>query len=204
MSINHQNIFIIDDDIEVCKALRWLFESLNFHVETYTSAQLFLDTYRADKQGCLIIDVRLPIMGGLELLDYLKAQKNQIPIIMMTGYGDIPLAVRAMKAGAQDFILKPINHHNLLETVQKCIDMTIKKRDPHNIDERVSRLSPREKQVIDLLLNGKLNKEIAYELSISMSTVEAHRANIMQKMGAKNIAQLIKLYLQYQLDNEIC
>lgn len=200
MSGNRQTVFIIDDDIEVCKSLSWLFESVNFDVKTFANAHLFIDSYSSKKEGCLIIDIRLPAMSGLELLDYLKKQKNQIPIIMMTGYGDIALAVRAMKAGAYDFILKPINHYNLLEIVQKCMDISAKKCLIHGINERVERLSAREKQVIDLLLNGLLNKQIACELSISMSTVEAHRANIMRKMEAKNTPQLIKLYFQYQQD----
>ena len=204
MTITQQNIMIIDDDEGICHALKWLFESVNYHVDTYKSAQMFLDTPRENKQGCLIIDVRLPKMNGLELLEYLRLRKNQIPIIMMTGYGDIAMAVRAMKGGAQDFILKPLNHNCLLEIVQKCFDFSVRKYEVHNIHDRVNLLSTRERQVIDLLLHGKLNKEIAYELSISMSTVEAHRANIMNKMKAKNIAQLIKFYLQYQFDAERC
>ena len=141
-------------------------------------------------------------MSGLELQEHLKTLKSQLHVIIITGYGDIQMAVRAMKAGAIDFILKPLNDQYLLETVQKCFSNSV---DTHSIDlinERISQLSQRERQIIDLILDGKLNKEIAYELSISISTVEAHRASIMHKMQAKNLAQLIKLYLQAQFNSD--
>ena len=202
MKMDSQNIFIVDDDLDVCKALRWLFESVCFNVETYISAHLFLENYNSNKKGCLIVDVRMPIMSGLELLEYLKAQKSRLPVIIITGYGDIAMAVRAMKLGAVDFLLKPFNHHCLLETVQKSMSTSVNTSEIEQINERINRLTYRERQVIDLILAGKLNKEIAYELSISMSTVEAHRANKMQKMQAKNLAQLIKFYLQSQFNTD--
>lgn len=197
MNAENYTIFIIDDDQEVCTALRWLYESVNFNVKTYNSGQAFLEHYDPSKQGCIIVDVRMPMMSGLELLEHIKMRKNQIPVIVITGYGDISMAVRAMKLGAVDFILKPINDQSLLEIVQKCINHS-SKVNTVEVSERVKLLSKRELQIIDLILEGKLNKEIAYELSISISTVEAHRAHIMQKMQAKTIAHLIKLYLQSQ------
>jgi two-component system response regulator FixJ len=197
MNAENYTIFVIDDDQEVCTALRWLYESVNFNVKTYNSGQAFLEHYDPSKQGCIIVDVRMPMMSGLELLEHIKMRKNQIPVIVITGYGDISMAVRAMKLGAVDFILKPINDQSLLETVQKCINHS-SKVNTVEVSERVKLLSKRELQIIDLILEGKLNKEIAYELSISISTVEAHRAHIMQKMQAKTIAHLIKLYLQSQ------
>lgn len=199
---NNHTIFIIDDEINVCNALSWLFKSVQFNVETYENAQLFLEKFTNEKQGCIIMDVRLPGMSGLELLEQLKAQKIHIPVIIITGYGDIQMAVRAMKAGAVDFILKPFNDQCLLETVQKCINKTSNTGSIELIQERINSLSDREKQIINLILDGKLNKQIAYDLSISISTVEAHRANIMHKMQAKNLAQLIKMYLQVQFNNE--
>lgn len=202
MNKANQTVFIIDDDPEVCNALRWLYESVDYNVETYTSAQLFLTNYKPLVPGCIIIDVRMPIMGGLELLEHLKLQKNQLPVVMITGYGDIPMAIRAMKLGAVDFILKPINEQCLLEIVQKCIHQS-SKVNSIEIHKRVRQLTKREQEVIDLILEGKLNKEIAYELSISMSTVEAHRSNIMQKMQAKTIAHLVKLYLPYLMSSEL-
>jgi two-component system response regulator FixJ len=205
ISTDH-TVFIIDDDTEVCAALRWLFESIHLNVETYHSAPLFLKQLKNNKPGCLIIDVRMPEMSGLELLEQLKVQKSRLPVIIMTGYGDIPMAVRAMKAGALDFFLKPFNDQYLLEIVQKYINQSINNHSlihsTHDINERINCLSDRERQIIELIMDGSLNKEIAFELSISLSTVEAHRANIMKKMKAKNLAQLIKMYLQVQFIKE--
>ena len=202
MKSNNRTISIIDDNLDVCDALRWLFESVHFNVETYNSAHVFLENYSSKYQGCLIIDVRMPVMSGLELLEHLSIQKNRLPVIMITGFGDIPMAIRAMKLGAIDFVLKPINHQYLLEVVQRCTDQTLDANSTDDIIERISSLSERERQVIDLILDGRLNKQIAHDLSISISTVEAHRANIMRKMKAKNLAQLIKIYLQCQLQTE--
>ncbi|RUR09435.1 response regulator transcription factor [Legionella sp. km772] len=202
MTKNNPTIFIIDDEVNVCHALSWLFKSVQFNVETYENAQLFLEKYNPEKHGCIIMDVRLPGMSGLELLEQLKTQRSNIPVIIITGYGDIQMAVRAMKAGAVDFILKPFNDQCLLETVQKCISKIANTNSIDLIQERINNLSERERQIINLILDGKLNKQIAYELSISISTVEAHRANIMHKMQAKNVAQLIKMYLQVQFNNE--
>ena len=191
----NQSICIIDDDQEVCTALRWLFESMHFTVETCNSAEQFLNESRGKKHGCLLIDVRMPDMSGLELLEHLKVRRMRPPVIMLTGHGDIPMAVRAMKAGAVDFCLKPFNDQCLLELVQRCIAQS--SSDVSNsIHERLNTLSARERQIIDLIMEGKLNKEIAYELFISISTVEAHRAKIMDKMNAKNLAQLARAYLQ--------
>lgn len=201
ITASDHTIFIVDDDPEICNALSWLYESVEYKVKTYNNAQQFLEQYNSSTPGCIIIDVRMPIMSGLELLEHLKALKNQLPIVVITGYGDISMAVRAMKLGAVDFILKPINNQCLLEVVQKCIHQSTK-INSIEINERVKQLTNRERQIIDLILDGKLNKQIAYELEISMSTVEAHRANIMQKMQAKTIAHLIKLYLPYLMSSE--
>lgn len=202
MTKNNPTVFVLDDEINVCNALTWLFKSVQFNVEAYTNAQLFLDNYKQESHGCIVMDVRLPGICGLELLERLKAQKSTIPVIIITGYGDIQMAVRAMKAGAVDFLLKPFNEQCLLETVQKSISKISNTNSLELIQERIDNLSDREQQIINLILDGKLNKQIAYELSISISTVEAHRANIMHKMQAKNVAQLIKMYLQVQISNE--
>lgn len=198
MKIKNLTLFIIDDAPEICESLRCLFESVHYQVETYHSAQAFLENYPNNKSGCLIIDVRMPVMSGLDLLEQLNLQKNRFPVIIMTGYGNIGMAVRAMKLGAIDFVLKPFNDQCLLEIVQKCIIRPIDDNTNEHIRERIKHLSERERQVLDLISEGKLNKEIAYELSISMSTVEVHRANVMRKMQAKTLAQLVKFYLQSQ------
>jgi len=204
MHLNNSTIFIIDDDVVVCNALKSLFESVHFKVETYTNAQDFLIHFQNfSLPGCLIVDVRIPGMSGLELLEQLKVQKSSLPVIIITGHGDISMAVRAMKAGAVDFVEKPFNDQCLIEVVQKCINQLGDTDSVNLVNERVKLLSERELQIINLILDGKLNKEIAFELSISISTVEAHRAHIMHKMQAKNLAQLIKTYLQVQFNNQL-
>lgn len=199
MTKSNQTVFIIDDEAEVRDALQCLFESIQLHVETYETAAQFLEKYTSNRAGCLITDVRLSGMSGLELLEHLNAQNSSLPVIIITGYGDIQMAVRAMKAKAKDFFLKPLHDQSLLETVQNCMNQSEDLNSLELINERINSLSPRELNIIDLILDGKLTKEIAYELSVSISTVEAHRASIMQKMEVKNLAQLIKLYLQAKL-----
>ncbi|CAM2926126.1 two-component response regulator [Legionella steigerwaltii] len=203
MDFTDAAVFIVDDDPEICQALRWLFESVNIPVYTYANAKDFLESYNFKQKGCLIIDVRMPIMSGLELLEqHLNKSRTQLSVIMITGYGDISMAVRAMKAGASDFILKPVNHQHLLEITQKCLKQTFNYTVPHpqsDFFERLERLTKRERQVMDLVIEGKLNKQIAHELDISISTVEVHRANVMRKMEAKTLAELIKINLIHTL-----
>ncbi|HHF7368103.1 TPA: response regulator transcription factor [Legionella bozemanae] len=194
---SNKTVFVVDDDPEICKSFKWLFESINLQVQAYDNARGFLDSY-TNQQGCLIIDVRMPIMSGLELLEQLNASQNRLPVIVITSYGDISMAIRAMKAGAEDFIPKPVNHQNLLEVTQKCL----KKNNSNTISqshfhERMNSLTKREKQVMNLVVEGKLNKQIAYDLNISISTVEVHRANVMRKMETKSLAELIKINLIY-------
>jgi two-component system response regulator FixJ len=191
-----QTIFVIEDDVAISNALKWLFESVSLNVETYENATLFLEKYDHQKLGCIIIDVRLPGMSGLELLERLKAKEKRIPVIVITGYGDIQMAVRAMKAGAVEFILKPFNDQCILETVQHYLNLTCHLTPVDVINNRINLLSSRERQISDLILDGKLNKQIAHELSISISTVEAHRAKIMKKMKVKNLAQFVKMYME--------
>lgn len=202
MKSSGQTVFIVDDNSAVCDALRCLFESINLKVETYSNALMFLASKNNDQQGCLIIDVRLPGMSGLELLEHLKEQHSSLSIIMITGYGDIPMAVRAMKAGAADFVLKPFNEQCLLDIVQHCINSStasaLKTKSNACMNELIKCLTNREHQIIELIMEGNLNKQIAFALSISISTVEAHRANIMQKLQVKTMGQLIKTYLQAQ------
>lgn len=196
MSKNNQTVYIIDDEFEACKTAQYLFESVHYQVETYNNAHQFLDKYQPHAQSCLITDVRLPEMSGLELLEHLQQQRSNLPVIILTGYADIQMAVRAMKAGAKDFLLKPFNNQFLLELVQKCINDASHERSYEELRQRINSFSDREHQVTHLILDGKLNKEIAYELSLSISTIEAHRSSIMHKMQAKNLAQFVKMYLQ--------
>ncbi|WP_133137374.1 response regulator transcription factor [Legionella rowbothamii] len=197
MLTNEPMVIIVDDDPEICASFRWLFESVNLRVQAYENAKDFLDNYDANQHGCLIIDVRMPIISGLELLEYLNTTKNQLSVIIITGYGDIPMAVRAMKAGAADFILKPVNHQHLLEATQSCLKKNQNNTFQLQSDfcQRINSLTKREKQIMDLVIEGKLNKQIAYDLNISISTVEAHRAKVMKKMETRTLADLIRANL---------
>lgn len=208
MNSTDYTVFIIDDNPVVCHALRSLFESVDFNVKTYHDAHVFLDNQEYKKAGCLIADVRMPFMSGLQLLERLKILKSNLPVIMITGHGDVQMAVRAMKLGAVDFILKPFNDQLLLELVQSYIQKEVKTRELSELDmmegmsNMLHQLSEREKQVLDLIAEGNLNKEIAHTLFISVSTVEVHRASIMRKLHVKSLAQLLRMYIKYQVHLE--
>lgn len=191
---NQPTVLIIDDNNDTCSALRCLFESIHLNVETWNSPTKFLEDYSPSYQGCVITDVKMPEMSGLELLSELKQRNNALPVIMMTGFGDIPMAVKAMKSGAADFIIKPVNGQYLLEIIQQYLKPA--KSVTNDISDKKNPLTKREQEVMDLILDGKLNKQIAADLEISISTVEAHRAKIMHKYNARNLAQLIKTYFQ--------
>jgi len=198
-NIAHTNatVYVVDDDPEVCKALCWLLESVNFIVETFHNPMQFLDMFNPNRRGCLILDVRMPEKNGFELLKEIKIRNNHLPVIMITGHGDIPMAVRAMKAGAADFLSKPFNDQYLLEQIQKLINRNIQTIEDdclESIYERFATLTTREHQVLELIVSGKLNKQIASELGIANSTVELHRARLMKKMRAKTLAKLVKIY----------
>ncbi|QMT62066.1 response regulator transcription factor [Legionella sp. PC997] len=185
----NSNVSIVDDDLITCEAYLHLFKSVHIEAYAYQNANDFLNSYNK-KTGCLILDVRMPGMSGLELLEHLQAHNIKIPAIVVTGYGDVTMAVRAMKAGAEDFFVKPVNQQTLLEASQRCL---IKNYNiPDKIEEQINRLSKREKEVMDLIVEGKLNKQMAALLKISISTVEVHRANVMRKMEVKTLAELIK------------
>lgn len=185
-------VYVIDDDPEVRRALRWLFESVFLPVETFESAYDFLKDYDVNRRGCLVVDVRLPGMSGLEFLEQLKIKKNKMPVIMITGHGDIPMAVKAMKNGAKDFISKPFNDQYLLDQIHKLMTMDEEDHNKNNL-EQFNKLTKRENEVMQLVVEGKLNKQIAVELGISKSTVELHRSRVMRKMKVKTLAQLIKI-----------
>ena len=162
-------IFVVDDDPKIRDALQWLFESIHLNVVLFESALAFLEPYDEHRRGCLIIDVRMPGMSGLELLEHLKIKKNTLPVIVITGHGDIPMAVRAMKAGAIDFILKPFNDQYLLEQIQKALVHDLRQpvsatNEPLNAC--FASLTAREHDVMALVVSGKLNKQIASELGI--------------------------------------
>jgi two-component system response regulator FixJ len=192
-------VFIIDDDPAIREALSCLMQSVFLNVETYQDAQTYLQDYNSKRYGCLLIDIRMPTMSGFELLEQLNKKHNHIPVIFLTGHGDVPMAVRAMQAGAVDFILKPFNHQVLLEKVQKAIAISKVQHSSSGSDVLINRskLTKRENEVLELIIACKSNKQIAFELNISYYTVEFHRANLMRKLQVKSIAALMKTYLLY-------
>ena len=198
---NEATVFVVDDDGAVRDALRSLFESVNLNVETFESAEQFLRAYQPERPGCLVLDIRMPGMGGLRLLEHLKSQAIPLPVIVLTGYADVNTAVRAMKAGAVDFVQKPFTEQELLEQIQKALEQDARLRSERakqsEIEARLARLTPRERQVFERLVGGKTNKDIAADLGISAKTVETHRAHIMQKMQAKSLAELVRLALRH-------
>lgn len=189
-------IYIVDDDKALCKALCWLLESINLKVIAYHSALDFLSAYDVNWLGCLLIDIRMPDMSGLQLQEKLIELSNRMPIIMISGHGDISMAVRAMKAGAVDFITKPFNDQVLLEQIQKALMLNKQVANRHSVQMHYQQLTPREQQILSGVVAGKMNKQIAFELDISHKTVELHRAHVMQKMGAKTLADLVKMYYE--------
>lgn len=194
---SNATVFVIDDDAEVRNALKWLLESVRLNVACFESAVEFLKGYDPMAHGCIVTDVRMPLLSGLNLLGKLNEFNNRMPVIIITGHGDIPMAVKAMKMGAVDFISKPFNDQYLLEKIQLAIASNLTQSDEEFTTVSFQDLSKREKEIMELIAQGMLNKQIATELSIAISTVEFHRSRLMKKIGAKNLAQLIKIYLNY-------
>lgn len=198
-------VYIVDDDQAMVESLKWIIESVGLKAKTYTHAQEFLAEYNPEQEGCLLLDVRMPGISGPELqakLTEINASTHTIPIIFISGHGDIPLAVRVMKAGAVDFLTKPFNDQILLESINKALRLDKENREKrHEVAERRARfalLSPREAQVLQGIVAGKPNKTISSELNISLKTVEAHRASLMRKMQVKSLPELVKLALANQ------
>ena len=197
MPNNNSKVYIVDDDDAVRDSLRWLVESVGLKVETFASANEFLDVCDSSFSGCLVSDVRMQGMSGLELQEQLNLKDIKLPIIFITGFGDIQMAVHAMQAGAVDFITKPFNDQELLDRIQHAIEKGEQawEQQVHSnlIKSRYDLLTPREKEVMAKVVKGKLNKVIAADLNVSNKTVEAHRAKVMEKMQAANLAQLIRM-----------
>jgi FixJ family two-component response regulator len=192
-------VFVVDDDPAMRDSLRWLIESTGLQVETFADAQTFLARIRPDLPGCLVLDVRMPGMSGLDLQAELTRRGIGLPTIVVTGHAEVPMAVRAVKAGAIDFIEKPFSDQLLLDRVRQGIEMDRQERDGRarraEILRRMSLLTQREREVLDLVVVGKANKEIAAALHLSPKTVEVHRAHVMEKMQASSVAELVRLAL---------
>jgi FixJ family two-component response regulator len=190
-------VFIIDDDRMVREGLQSVIKSVGLRAETFASAQDFLAAKRPDAPACLVLDVRMPGLSGLDLQQKLGESNIEIPIIFVTGHGDIPMSVRAMKEGAHEFLTKPVRGQDLLDAVQKAIasDRGLRKERAELSDIRVrfDSLTPREKEVLDLVVAGLLNKQIADELGTSELTVKTHRAHVMEKTKADSLAHLVRM-----------
>jgi two-component system response regulator FixJ len=190
-------VHLIDDDDGVRRALAFLLTGLGFAVRVYESASAFLDALPGVQPGCVVTDVRMPGISGVELQRQLKARAVFLPVIVMTGHGDVQLAVEAMKAGAVDFIEKPFQDETLILSIRIALDRYARdERRVHEVAEigaKLQNLSPREIEVLDGLVAGLPNKTIAYDLKISARTVEVHRANVMAKMGAANLSELVRM-----------
>ncbi len=195
--MSEPTVFIVDDDLAVARSLRWLIESVQIKVETFASAQAFLDGYDAAKPGCLVLDVRMPGMSGIELQERLTAQRIRVPIIFITGHGDVQMAVRAVQAGAFDFIEKPFNDQDLLDRMQRAISFDAERRGRDSqraqLSALIASLTPREREVMDLVVEGMSNKAVANTLGLSAKTVEVHRAKVMEKMNARSVSDLVKM-----------
>ena len=194
-----QTVFVVDDDDAVRDSLRLLLKSAEITCQPFATAQDFLSAYDAAQPGCLVLDVRMPGMSGLEMQQELNLRGATLPVIFITGHGDIPMAVEAMQLGAFDFLQKPFRDQELLDRVHRALarDMDNRARLRHTdrIRERLATLSPREREVLDLVTQGKANKMVAGDLGVSQRTVEIHRAHVMQKMEAGSLAELVRMMM---------
>jgi len=190
-------VFIIDDDASVCKSLSRLLRSLGFEAETFASAELFLERKHYDGVGCIVLDVQMPGLSGMDLQKELNKADYHMPIIFITGHGDIPMSVEAMKKGAVDFLTKPFDDRELLQAVEKAIEKDTSARAEYgetlDIRRRIELLTPRENEILRYIITGMLNKQIALKLDIAEKTGKVHRGRIMEKLRVDSVADLVRL-----------
>jgi len=193
----HSTVLVVDDDASVREALSDLFQSVGLMVEVYASAQDFLKNERPEGPGCLVLDVRLPGKSGLDFQQELSAANINLPIVFLTGHGDIPMSVRAMKAGAVEFLTKPFREQDLLDAVQTALERDRVNREDQKLGamlrQRFASLTPREQSILALVVAGRRNKQIAFEIGTSEVTVKVHRTNLMRKLQASSLADLIMM-----------
>ena len=190
-------VFVVDDEPSVCVSLKRLLRSVGLEARTFASAQEFLRCERPNAPGCLVLDVRLPGLSGLDLQQELAVEKIDLPVVFITGHGDIPMSVRAMKAGAVEFLTKPFREQDLLEAIQRGIEQHRLVRqlsaEMRILQQRYAVLTPREREVFPLVTSGLLNKQIAAQLDASEKTIKVHRGQVMQKMKAESLADLVRM-----------
>lgn len=199
-------VFIVDDDPDMRDSLCWLMRSVRLPVETFCSAAEFQERYNPDSPGCLILDVRMPETSGIELFEQLTAQASRLPVIFITAHADVPTVVRAFKSGAAEFLEKPFDRQTLLERVRRAIRDDAEQRAQAarwaDIRDRMARLSPRETQVLRMLLGGTPNKTIATKLSITERAVEMRRATMMKKLQVNSVAELVRVATEFDMRSE--
>lgn len=193
-------IHVVDDDVAVRNSLVYLLDSAGWQAETYKSGQAFLEAYDGSTPGCLILDVRMPLMSGMELHQVLKSREICLPVIFLSGHADLPMAVQAMKNGAFDFLEKPCNDHMLLDAVNRAVrhslDACVSRRQARALHQLLGTLTAREREVAERLAEGGCNKSIARELGISEKTVQVHRHNTMEKLGVRSTAEIARLMME--------
>ncbi len=198
-SQSRPTVFVVDDDAAMRDSLRWLLESAQLSVQTFDSAEALLAVARPDACGCLVLDVQMPCLSGPELMDELKRRHVHLPILFLSGHGDIPTVVQAMKGGAVDFLQKPYDNALLLERIGKALTLDADSRDARRREflrsQRLEGLTAREREILDQVVAGRSNKEVGRKLAISYKTVEAHRGRLMRKMGAASFAELLQMML---------
>jgi FixJ family two-component response regulator len=194
---SEQIVFVVDDDESMRVALTYLFQSMNLRVEVFSTATAFLESKLPSITSCLVLDIRLPGVNGLEFQDVLAKAGIHIPIVFMTGHGDIPMSVKAMRAGAIDFLPKPFRDQDMLDAVMRAFDQDRKRRDEEKVVSKLRHLfeslTPREREVLPLVISGLMNKQIAHRLEISEITVKIHRGQVMKKMKARSLADLVRM-----------
>jgi len=202
MELPTPTIYVVDDDEGVRNSLRFLLKSVGLSARTLASAREFLETYRPGQPGCVVLDVRMPGMSGLELQQQLNLRGATIPVIFITGHGDIPMAVEAMQHGAFDFLQKPFRDQDLIDRMQRALERDARQRAAltqyERIRARFQSLTPREREVLSLMTSGKPNKVMAADLGVSQRTVEIHRARVMEKTGAASLAQLVRMAMDLE------
>jgi two-component system, LuxR family, response regulator FixJ len=206
MTTQNATVFIVDDDAAIRKSLEMLLKSVGHASESYRSAQEFLDAYEPSRPGCLILDIRMPGMSGLELQRTLRERGHEIPVIIITGHGDVPVAVRSLKEGALEFLEKPFSKQMLLEHVREALQRDAASRSLRGSHQartsKLALLTPREQEVLELVVAGKVSKEIAAQLGLSKKTVDVHRTHIMQKLQVETLADLVQLVMRTRLPAE--